>query len=46
MRTYRHTAFAVLDRYDVLYGGHKSDAGVDFEIDMDFASPQHFVACS
>jgi hypothetical protein len=28
MRTYQHTAFTVLDRYDVLYGGHKSDAGV------------------
>jgi len=28
MRTYQHTAFAVLDRYDIFYGGHKSDAGV------------------
>jgi hypothetical protein len=28
MRTYQHTALAVLDRYDILYGGHKSDAGV------------------
>jgi hypothetical protein len=28
MRTYQHTASAVLDRYDILYGGHKSDAGV------------------
>jgi hypothetical protein len=28
MRTYQHTAFAVLDRYDVLYDGHKSDADV------------------
>jgi hypothetical protein len=28
MRTYQHTAFTVLDRYDTLYGGHKSDAGV------------------
>jgi hypothetical protein len=25
MRTYQHTAFAVLD---MMYGGHKSDAGV------------------
>jgi hypothetical protein len=28
MRTYHHTAFTVLDRYDILYGGHESDAGV------------------
>jgi hypothetical protein len=28
VRTYQHTASTVLDRYDVLYGGHKSDAGV------------------
>jgi hypothetical protein len=28
MRTYQHTAFTVLDRYDILYGRHKSDAGV------------------
>jgi hypothetical protein len=28
MRTYQHTAFNVLDRYDIMYGGHKSDAGV------------------
>jgi hypothetical protein len=28
MRTYQHIAFTVLDRYDILYGGHKSDAGV------------------
>jgi hypothetical protein len=29
-------------RYDVLYGPHKSNAGVgvDFEIHMDFRSPQ------
>jgi hypothetical protein len=36
MRTYQHTAFTDLDRYDILYGGHKSDAGVDFYIDVDF----------
>jgi hypothetical protein len=30
MRTYQHTAFVDLDRYDVFYGGHKSDVGVDF----------------
>jgi hypothetical protein len=30
MRIYQHTALAVLDSYDILYGGHKSDAGVDF----------------
>jgi hypothetical protein len=44
MRTYQHTAFAVFDGYDIVYGGNKSDAGVgvgvDFYIDMDFASPQ------
>jgi hypothetical protein len=28
MHTYEHTAFTVLDRYDILYGGHKSNAGV------------------
>jgi hypothetical protein len=28
MRTYQRAAFAVLDRYDVFYGGHKSNAGV------------------
>jgi hypothetical protein len=28
LRTYQHTAFTVLDRYDILYDGHKSDAGV------------------
>jgi hypothetical protein len=28
MRTYQHTAFIVLDRYDILNGGHKSNAGV------------------
>jgi hypothetical protein len=42
MRTYQYTAFTVLDRYDMLYAGHKSDVGVDFSIDMDFASPQRF----
>jgi hypothetical protein len=47
MRTYQHIAFTVLDRYDALYSGHKTTpasvqgVGVDFEIDMDFASPQH-----
>jgi hypothetical protein len=48
MRTYQHTAFTVLDRYDILYGGHKSDTGVgiDFYIDMDFASPQRYETCS
>jgi hypothetical protein len=30
MRTYQHTAFTVLDRYDILYGVYKRDAGVDF----------------
>jgi hypothetical protein len=28
MRFYHHTAFAVRDRYFILYGGHKGDAGV------------------
>jgi hypothetical protein len=28
MRTYQDTAFAVLVRYDIFYGGHQSDAGV------------------
>jgi hypothetical protein len=28
MRSYQHTAFVVLERYDTLYGGDKNDAGV------------------
>jgi len=28
MRTCQYTAVTVLDRVDLLYGGHKSDAGV------------------
>jgi hypothetical protein len=28
MRKYQHNAFTVLDRYDILNGRHKSDAGV------------------
>jgi hypothetical protein len=28
MRSYQHTTFAVLDRYDTLFGAHKTDAGV------------------
>jgi hypothetical protein len=28
MRIYQHTASAVLERYDMFYGVHKSDAGV------------------
>jgi hypothetical protein len=28
MRTYQYTAFNVLDRYNILYGRHKRDAGV------------------
>jgi hypothetical protein len=28
MRTYQRIAFTALDRSDILYGGHKSDAGV------------------
>jgi hypothetical protein len=31
MLTYQHTAVTVLDRYDILYGGHRSDAGVGSE---------------
>jgi len=27
-RTYQHTAFTVLDRYGILYAGHKSEASV------------------
>jgi hypothetical protein len=48
MRTYQHTPFTVLETYDTLYAGHKSDAsvGVDFQIDMDFASPQRCETCS
>jgi hypothetical protein len=33
VRTYQHTAFAALDRYDIFYGTHKTDAGIDFETD-------------
>jgi hypothetical protein len=31
MRIYQHTAFTVLDRYDILHVGHKRDAGVGSE---------------
>jgi hypothetical protein len=46
MRSCQHTVFTVLDRYDILYSGHKSDAGVGsgrrrrFLDCRDFASPQ------
>jgi hypothetical protein len=36
MRNYQHTAFNVLEKYDILYGGHKTTSasvqgvGVDF----------------
>jgi hypothetical protein len=52
MRNYQHTAFALHDRYDLLYGGNKSDAGVGsgrrrrFHINMDFASPQRCEKCT
>jgi hypothetical protein len=52
MRTYQHPAFPVIDRYDVFYDGHKSDAGFclgivfNFYIGMDFASPQCFETCT
>jgi hypothetical protein len=36
MRTYQHTAFTELDRYDVLYAGHESDAGVGSGVGVDF----------
>jgi len=28
MSTYQHTAFAVLERYDIFYGGHECDFGI------------------
>jgi hypothetical protein len=31
MRTYQHTALTFLDRYDIVYGGIKSDASVGSE---------------
>jgi hypothetical protein len=31
MRTYQNTAFTVLDKYDVLYAGYKSDTSVGSE---------------
>jgi hypothetical protein len=45
MHSYQDTAFAVLDKYDILYGGHKTDAGVGSGrrrrfLDVDFASPR------
>jgi hypothetical protein len=51
MSTYQHTAFTVPDRYDILYGGHKSDAGVGSGrrrrfLDTDFASSQRCEACA
>jgi hypothetical protein len=35
MRTEHHTVLTDLDRYYIFYGGHKSDTGVDLQIDMD-----------
>jgi hypothetical protein len=46
MRTYQYAVFTILDRYGIVYSGHKSDAGVDFYIDMDSASPQRCETCS
>jgi len=46
MRNYQYTAFTVLDRYDILYGGYKSDTGVDVWIGMDSASPHGCETCS
>jgi len=45
MRSYRHTAFTVLYRYDIFYGAHESDAGVGSGrrrqfLDVSFGSPQ------
>jgi hypothetical protein len=46
MRTYQHTAFKVLDKYDIIYEVTKATpvlvhgVGVDFYIFMDFASAQ------
>jgi len=48
MRIYHHTAFTVIERYYIVYHGHKSDAGVcsgrrrRFLFDIDFASAQCF----
>jgi hypothetical protein len=28
MHSYQRNAFTILDRYDIFYGGHKSDVGV------------------
>jgi hypothetical protein len=36
MRNYHHIDFTVLDRYDILYGGHKSEAGWIQGVDIDF----------
>jgi hypothetical protein len=53
MRAYQHTAFTLFNRYDTLYGGHKSDTGVgsvdvglDFFIDTDFAFLQCCEHCT
>jgi hypothetical protein len=42
MRTYQHTAFTVLDRYDTLLGGFKSDAGVGSGLRRQFLDPYEF----
>jgi hypothetical protein len=36
MHSYQDTASDPLDRYDILYGGNKSDAGVVQGIGVDF----------
>jgi hypothetical protein len=43
MRTYHHTVFIVLDRYDILYGGLKSDTGVGVDFYIDMALSIHFL---
>jgi len=48
MRNYQHTAITELDMYDILYGRQKSDdgVGVNFYIDLYFASPQRCETCT
>jgi hypothetical protein len=46
MRTYHHAAFIVLDRYDILYDGHKSDAGVGSGLRIRFLDWYGFRFCT
>jgi hypothetical protein len=46
MRTYLLITFVVLDRYDIFYGGYKSDVGVGSELRRRFLDSNVFRFCT